>query len=40
VHIAVSQFVCKFGGEAVVAATAASRLCFGLDYLLVMVWTI
>jgi hypothetical protein len=40
VRTAVSQFVRKFGGEAVVTAAAASRLCFGLDYLLVMVWTI
>jgi hypothetical protein len=34
---AVSQFVHKFGGEVVVVA---SRLRFGLDYLLVMVWII
>jgi hypothetical protein len=40
VRTAVSQFVRKFGGEVVVAAAAASRLRFGLDYLLVMVWTI
>jgi hypothetical protein len=37
VRTAVSQFVRKFGGEVVVAA---SRLRFGLDYLLVMGWTI
>jgi hypothetical protein len=40
VRTAVSQFVRKFGGEVAVAAAAASRLRFGLDYLLVMVWTI
>jgi hypothetical protein len=40
VHTAVSLFVCKFGGEFVVGFVAANRLCFGLDYLLVMVWTI
>jgi hypothetical protein len=40
VRTAVSQFVRKFGGEFVVVAVAASRLRFGLDYLLVMVWTI
>jgi hypothetical protein len=40
VRTAVSQFVRKFGGEVVVAAAATSRLHFGLDYLLVMVWTI
>jgi hypothetical protein len=39
VHTAVSQFVCNFGGEVVVVATVASRLRFGLDYLLVMVWS-
>jgi hypothetical protein len=37
VRTAVSQFVRKFGGE---LSVAASRLRFGLDYLLVMVWTI
>ena len=36
----VSQFVRKFGGEAVVAAAAVNRLRFGLDYLLARVWTI
>jgi hypothetical protein len=40
VHTVVAQFVHKFGGEYVIAAVVASRLCFGLDYLLVMVWTI
>jgi hypothetical protein len=40
VRTTVSQFVHKFGGEVVVAATTASRLCFGLDCLLDMVWTI
>jgi hypothetical protein len=40
VHTAVSQFVRKFGREVVVVVVAASRLCFGLNYLLVMVWTI
>jgi hypothetical protein len=40
VRTVVAQFVRKFGGELAVAAAAASRLCFGLDYLLVMVWTI
>jgi hypothetical protein len=40
VHTTVSQFVRKFGGEVVIAAVSASRLRFGLDYLLVMVWTI
>jgi hypothetical protein len=40
VRTVVSQFVRKFGGEAAVAAATARRLRFGLDYLLVMVWTI
>jgi hypothetical protein len=37
---AVSQFCAQVWRRAVVVAAAASRLCFGLDYLLVMVWTI
>jgi hypothetical protein len=36
----VIQFVRKFGREVVVVVVAASRLRFGLNYLLVMVWTI
>ena len=37
---AVGQFYVQFCRRVVVAAVVASRFRFGLDYLLVMVWTI
>jgi hypothetical protein len=40
VRTAVSQFCVQVWRRATVAAVAASRLRFGLDCLLVMVWTI
>ena len=40
VRTAISQFCVQVWRRVVIAAAAASRLRFGLDYLLVMVWTI
>ena len=40
VHTAVGQFCAQFFSRVFVAIAAASIFCFGLDYLLVMVWTI
>jgi hypothetical protein len=40
VFTAVGQFCAQFWRRVVVAAIAASIFRFGLDYLLVMVWTI
>jgi hypothetical protein len=36
----VGQFVCKFGGELSLQLLQLADLGFGLDYLLVMVWTL
>jgi hypothetical protein len=40
VRTAVSQFCAQVWRRAAVAVAAASRFRFGLDYLLVVVWTI
>jgi hypothetical protein len=40
VRTAVGQFCVQVWRRVVVAAAAASRFRFGLDHLLVMVWTI
>jgi hypothetical protein len=40
VHTAVSQFCAEVWRRVVVAVVAASGFCFGLDYLLVMVWSL
>jgi hypothetical protein len=40
VYIAVSQFCAQVWRRVVIVAAETSKLCFGLDYLLVMVWTI
>jgi hypothetical protein len=40
VHTVVSQFVHKFGGELLLQLLQLAYFSFGLDYLLVMVWTI
>jgi hypothetical protein len=40
VRTAVAQFVRKFGGELPLQLLQLADLGFGLDYLLVMVWTI
>jgi hypothetical protein len=40
VRIAVAQFVRKFGGELSLQLLQRADFGFGLDYLLVMVWTI
>jgi hypothetical protein len=37
---AVAQFVCKIGGELSLQLLQLADFGFGLDYLLVMVWTI
>jgi hypothetical protein len=40
VRTAVAQFVRKFGGELQLQLLQLADFDFGLDYLLVMVWTI
>jgi hypothetical protein len=40
VHTTVSQFVREFGGELSLQLLQLADFGFGLDYLLVMVWTI
>jgi hypothetical protein len=40
VRVVVGQFVCKFGGELSLQLLQLVDFGFGLDYLLVMVWTL
>jgi len=40
VRTAVGQFVCKSGGELLLQVLQLADFGFGLDYLLVMVWTL